>query len=48
MLLFTAVCIFLLANDIFIYFEVYCGDRSRKCLNECELHFLEWGLRKNI
>ena len=30
------------------YFEVYWGDLSRKCLNACELHFLEWGLRKNI
>ena len=40
--------LYILTNDIFRYFEVYCGDLSRKCLNICELNFLEWGLRKNI
>ena len=33
-------------KHIFIYFEVACGDRFRKCYELCELHFLKWGKRK--
>ena len=39
---------FLLENDIFGYFEVYCGNLSRKCLNVSELHFLKWRFYQNI
>ena len=39
---------FLLENDIFGYFEVYCGNLSRKCLNVSELHFLKWRFYQNL
>ena len=39
---------FLLVNDIFGYFEVYCGNLSRKCLNVSELHFLKWRFYQNL
>src|SRR5690625_1003365 len=39
---------FLLENDIFGYFEVYCGNLSRKCLNGSDLHFLKWRFYQNL